>query len=49
MLYLKVVELFFDRHFFFLFNIAYRFNLRYDYWYQPYHNVMISTEWGHPR
>ena len=22
---------------------------RYDYWYQPYHNVMISTEWGHPR
>jgi len=20
----------------------------YDYWYQPYHNVMISTEWGHP-
>ena len=21
---------------------------RYDYWYQPYHNVMISTEWGHP-
>lgn len=23
--------------------------LRYDYWYQPYHNVMISTEWGHPR
>merc|ERR1711988_1617197 len=21
----------------------------YDYWYQPYHNVMISTEWGHPR
>ena len=22
---------------------------RYDYWYQPHHNVMISTEWGHPR
>ena len=22
---------------------------RYDFWYQPYHNVMISTEWGHPR
>jgi len=21
----------------------------YDYWYQPHHNVMISTEWGHPR
>lgn len=21
----------------------------YDYWYQPFHNVMISTEWGHPR
>merc|ERR1711971_594959 len=21
----------------------------YDFWYQPYHNVMISTEWGHPR
>jgi len=20
----------------------------YDYWYQPYHNVMISTEWGAP-
>ena len=20
----------------------------YDYWYQPYHNVMISTEWGSP-
>ena len=19
---------------------------RYDFWYQPYHNVMISTEWG---
>ena len=25
------------------------FSYRYDYWYQPYHNVMISTEWGHPR
>ena len=23
--------------------------LRYDFWYQPYHNVMISTEWGHPK
>ena len=22
---------------------------RYDFWYQPFHNVMISTEWGHPR
>ncbi len=22
---------------------------RYDYWYQPYHNVMISSEWGTPR
>merc|ERR1711971_191479 len=21
----------------------------YDFWYQPYHNVMISTEWGRPR
>jgi len=21
----------------------------YDFWYQPFHNVMISTEWGHPR
>jgi selenium-binding protein 1 len=21
----------------------------YDIWYQPYHNVMISKEWGHPR
>jgi len=21
----------------------------YDFWYQPYHNVMISTEWGHPK
>merc|ERR1711874_618897 len=21
----------------------------YDFWYQPHHNVMISTEWGHPR
>lgn len=21
----------------------------YDFWYQPYHNVMISTEWGHIR
>lgn len=20
----------------------------YDYWYQPYHNIMISTEWGTP-
>jgi selenium-binding protein 1 len=20
----------------------------YDFWYQPRHNVMISTEWGHP-
>jgi len=20
----------------------------YDYWYQPRHNVMISTEWGAP-
>ena len=22
---------------------------RYDYWYQPHHNVMISTEWGIPK
>lgn len=21
----------------------------YDFWYQPYHNVMISTEWGAPK
>lgn len=21
----------------------------YDFWYQPYHNVLIATEWGHPR
>ena len=21
----------------------------YDFWYQPYHNVLISTEWGHPK
>ncbi|KAL5005184.1 hypothetical protein ScPMuIL_018640 [Solemya velum] len=21
----------------------------YDYWYQPYHNVMISSEWGAPQ
>ena len=21
----------------------------YDFWYQPRHNVMISSEWGHPR
>nr|AYD88369.1 selenium-binding protein [Achaea janata] len=21
----------------------------YDFWYQPYHNVMISTEWGTPK
>ena len=21
---------------------------RYDFWYQPFHNVMISTEWGAP-
>lgn len=21
----------------------------YDFWYQPYHNVMISTEYGHPK
>jgi selenium-binding protein 1 len=20
----------------------------YDYWYQPYHNVMLSTSWGAP-
>jgi len=20
----------------------------YDYWYQPRHNVMVSTEWGSP-
>ena len=20
----------------------------YDYWYQPYHNIMVSTEWGTP-
>ena len=23
-----------------------RNSFRYDFWYQPYHNVMISTEWG---
>jgi selenium-binding protein 1 len=22
---------------------------RYDFWYQPYHNVMISTEFGAPK
>ncbi len=22
---------------------------RYDFWYQPFHNVMISTEWGEPK
>jgi len=21
----------------------------YDFWYQPYHNVMVSSQWGHPR
>ena len=21
----------------------------YDFWYQPRHNVMISTEWGNPK
>ena len=21
----------------------------YDFWYQPFHNVMISTEWGIPK
>ena len=21
----------------------------YDFWYQPHHNVMISSEWGHIR
>jgi len=21
----------------------------YDFWYQPYHNIMISTEWGTPK
>jgi len=21
----------------------------YDFWYQPLHNVMISTEWGVPK
>lgn len=21
----------------------------YDYWYQPYHDVLIATEWGIPR
>jgi len=21
----------------------------YDFWYQPYHNVIISSEWGHPK
>ena len=21
----------------------------YDYWYQPRHNVMMSTEWGFPK
>jgi selenium-binding protein 1 len=24
------------------------FNLNYDFWYQPYHNVMISSEWAAP-
>ncbi|KAF4524038.1 hypothetical protein B566_EDAN016020 [Ephemera danica] len=24
-------------------------NFGYDYWYQPYHDVMISTEWGAPK
>ncbi|BFZ00921.1 hypothetical protein BsWGS_03961 [Bradybaena similaris] len=24
-------------------------NIGYDYWYQPRHDVMISTEWGAPR
>jgi selenium-binding protein 1 len=23
--------------------------LGYDFWYQPYFNVMVSTEWGFPR
>ena len=23
--------------------------LGYDFWYQPQHNVMISTEWGVPK
>ena len=23
--------------------------MRYDFWYQPYHNVLISTEWGAPK
>lgn len=23
--------------------------LGYDFWYQPHHNVMISTEWGVPK
>ncbi|CAG0912874.1 unnamed protein product [Notodromas monacha] len=23
--------------------------LGYDFWYQPFHNVMISTEWGFPK
>lgn len=23
--------------------------LGYDFWYQPIHNVMISTEWGVPK
>ena len=26
-----------------------RTDVRYDFWYQPYHNVMVSTEWGHPK
>ena len=32
-----------------LVEICYFATVRYDFWYQPYHNVMISTEWGHPR
>ncbi|XP_037083756.1 methanethiol oxidase-like [Pollicipes pollicipes] len=28
-------------------NLSVPFN--YDFWYQPYYNVMISTEWGSPR
>ena len=26
-----------------------RLHCSYDFWYQPHHNVMISSEWGHIR
>ena len=24
-------------------------NFSYDFWYQPRHNIMVSTEWGAPK